>query len=327
MTSRTLIQSKELEQILQHSVYWTVDWHKDLPFVVFVGQRKDQTDSESTDTKERCSLKDLENEFKYKNTFGERLNDFHSPEIFLFDYEKNQLHLLGHQFPNLDPSVVIFAQNPDNLNLFMQAFDQEPFKRGLLYCFNRSSRIFSLEIPLPQAQAEPVKTDSNEVGDTSTLSVQKMETLTPDFFCSYSPMLSPSGDFLFFAASPDKFIQHNSNFELFYISTKAPSKKPVKLVSKISKPNPKFVGLDYNLFANSERFFLHNGKFLLFTAHLGNSVHVFLMKMPTNSDQPFPGKLLWLIQRNQRLNLGKGSNRQFKSATQVARRGIFVFIL
>lgn len=290
VVSRSLIQSKELDQILQQAIYWKVDWHKHQPYIVFVGQRKEQADSQLAASKKQDSIDGLEHEFKFKNTFGERLDDFHSPEIFLFDYETSRLHLLEHDFQNLNPSIVIFAQNPKNLDLYMQAFAEEPFRRGIMYCFNRESSIYSLDVALPSSQISAPETTSDPAKETPKISVQKMENLTPDFFCSYSPFLSPSNDILFFLASPQKFIQHNANFELFCLPVQPGTPKPVKLISKIAKPNPKFVGLDDNIFQDSQRYFLFNGKYLLFSAILCNTMNLFLFKTPIDLDQPISGE-------------------------------------
>ena len=269
--SRLVVESKDIETVFKHELYWRVDWHKSLPYLVFICQKPFKPSGKD---KEKTVFEKLEDQHTYKNTFNEQLAEYHSPEIYLYNYESKTLFNLEDPLSELDPTIAVFCQEAQALDLFLQGYKKEAFRRGYMFCFNRKSSIFRLNIALEKEGNEtPVESPSS----IKKLAVCKKTNLTPDFFSSHSPFLAPSNETLYFCSQPQKFVEHNSSYHLYSLNLK--TQKISELIGTVRKPSSTFVGLNQNIFLHSQRHFLHNGKFLLFTSQVENSCEVFLLDL------------------------------------------------
>ena len=291
-----MIDSKQMESVFNNELYWRVDWHENQPFVLFVGQQDHASSLKKNDEEKKKDdpLAKLEDEFRFVNTFGEQMENAHSTSVFLYNYVEEKLNKLDLQnerlFDKVDVTIAIFAQKEESLNMFVQGFQREAFRKGFAHCFNRESHIYSISLDLPKAEAKNETEDGPESKKKEEkkeavpfLKPSKIENLTSDLFSSYVPFLHPSKKFILFASRPEKFVSHNTQFELMCLDLSSKSPKAYKLINTISRPNSAFVGLDHNIMLHSKRYFIDDGNFLLFCSQVQNSSYLFLIKTDQKS--------------------------------------------
>jgi hypothetical protein len=299
--------------VFEHDLYWRLDWHQSLPFVVFVGQtafgsdddakevqaKKDKEDSSEKQLQD-SEFEKLEKEFTFKNTFGEQLEEVHSTKAFLYNYQTQELFgldLSEHEtLQKLDLTVLIFKQDPERIDLFLQGYSRKPFRSGFVHCFNRESHIFSVSVELPSTKEEEgvkeADSKDNKSKKIELLKVSKSKCLTKNLYSSYDPFLHPSNNKLFFVSQSEKFVEHNTHFELFAVDVSNDSYPRVKVLDTIKKPNSFFVGLNYYIFFPSKRYFLHEGKFLVFSSQIQNFTQLFIIKTDFDISENFKSNLL-----------------------------------
>lgn len=83
-------------------------------------------------------------EYLYKQDWGEQLVSKKQSVIGMYDLRDDSVHVLDGVPENVCPAQVIWAA--DGKHLFGIALKTEPRKLGLIYCSNRSSTIFSLDL-------------------------------------------------------------------------------------------------------------------------------------------------------------------------------------
>ena len=285
-----------MTKILNHELYWNIDWHKHLPFVAFIGQRPPPSGGGSSHENNEDPFKKIENDHKFKDSFGEIFTDLYALEIFLYDYEQGRLFRLKHDFAGWDPMTVLFCQHKAKLDLYVQVYEREAIRKGIYYCFNKSSQILLVAIESPeQSNAEEPGPEPNPVGGLSA----SVSNLTPDLYFCHSPFLSPNDERLYFLCRPEVFIQHNICFELRVMSRFDDFSRKAKLIGTVPKCNDRFVGLSSLILHRSQRHFLHNGDFLLFTSELQNRSQIFLIDCRRKADRPgqgnAPTRADWLV--------------------------------
>ena len=198
----------------------------------------------------------------------------------MVNYETNQLFSLGFdkidELSFCDPMRALFAQNNDDLSLFLQFYETENCRKGVYYVHNRRHCFFSIEVPVPRPPKKGISS-KDKTQFVIPLEISGVANLSQSFFTAFLLFVHPLDKTLFFAANKDQFFTNNEYTGLYTLDFSTEKGKITNIIGFV-EPTNKFVGLDYNSFLWSAKHFLHGGKYLVFSSQVEFTNQLFLLK-------------------------------------------------
>lgn len=143
------VQEKHL-QILSESQFGCLEWSPCSQHLLYVAERFHKADSYfkadtpskqgSDSTKHETKKGD---EFAYRQSWGESLQKVHHPLVFILNVETEEIEVPEITF---DVSCGQATWTPDGKGFVFVGWWNQPFRLGLIYCGNRRSALFHLDL-------------------------------------------------------------------------------------------------------------------------------------------------------------------------------------
>lgn len=167
-----LTEEKKHGIVHTNSTFGCLHWSHDNSKLVYIAEKKlpivksyfDKTEEDATKGKE----------FVYKEDWGEQLVGSFHPTLFMFDLKLEKITDLSECFPD-NPSISTALWSQDDKCLYVLCWNSKPWKLGLVYCKNRFSTLYKLN-----------------------LESRNVTRLTDDKSCVFAPVLSPDGTILLY---------------------------------------------------------------------------------------------------------------------------------
>ncbi|XP_076813073.1 acylamino-acid-releasing enzyme-like [Clavelina lepadiformis] len=126
------------------SVFGCLEWSYDGSKVLYVAEKKLQKTcsffkkSKDADTKRG-------DEFLYRDEWGEQLVGSYHPTLYYYDLKSSMVFDLGQHLPN-DISVSNALWSRDDSSVVFIGWKSSPWKLGLMYCKNRFSTLYKIDL-------------------------------------------------------------------------------------------------------------------------------------------------------------------------------------
>lgn len=203
-------------------------WSSDERYFTYVAREKEPIVKSSFDK----DSSDSTNIFDYKEDWGEKYDGVGKLCLCVLDIVTNVVVLV----PGIDSSKYTvgqptFSPISSSLILAYTAWPTSPRKLGMIYCYQRPSFIFTVDLTKLVQFTEP-PTPSNQASQVTHINQ------TPHVYVSRSPRFSPDGSSLLFIGSINKVASHNSCFQLLRTSissTLMPTTVSI-VVDKVTSP-------------------------------------------------------------------------------------------
>ena len=162
-------------------VFGSLDWSQDESKIVYVAEKK-KNESVSFFEQGKCETKKEDcdksegDKYVFEESWGELLDEVINPVICVLDLNEKKLRILEDVVPeDISPAQPQFQGNDV---IFFEGIKKTPFRLGRIYCVNRESQMYSLNIK-DSSQANTLFSS----GDKST---------------SLCPRVSPNGQRILF---------------------------------------------------------------------------------------------------------------------------------
>lgn len=247
--------------IFESSIYWNIECHPNMPYVVFVAQShnhflgKRESPHTPKNNKSAEGLEQLEKMYRFHNTFGELPNDKIQGNICMVYYESGKISVLEST-----PKDILFVKfkGGSSLDLLVLKDHSYNYRHGLVYCYNRPIKLVEYafkNLPLQSIQNHTQTDDKIEY-----LQIKSTKVLNPGLYTCQGVIMHPSRKQIFFFGREKEFLSHDTSYALcsFDLDTKELS----TLVNRVKEYLVQFNGF-YSLSLNiQKKGFIHNGDFL-----------------------------------------------------------------
>ena len=162
-------------------VFGSLDWSQDESKIVYVAEKKKNEsvsffEQGKSETKKEDCDKSEGDKYVFEESWGELLDEVINPVICVLDLNEKKLRILEDVVPeDISPAQPQFQGNDV---IFFEGIKKTPFRLGRIYCVNRESQMYSLNIK-DSSQANTLFSS----GDKST---------------SLCPRVSPNGQRILF---------------------------------------------------------------------------------------------------------------------------------
>ena len=200
--------TKENKHGLVHAnpVFGCLNWSNASNKIVYVAEKKPTKSKSFFEKSEEGDL--VGDEFIHKEDWGEQLVGSYHPTLFMFDVDSREITDLTEFLPD-DVSIACALWSKNDRSLYILAWKASPWKLGLIYCKNRFSTLYKLD-----------------------LENKKLTTLTDEKSCVFSPLITSDGNFLVYLESVP-LGPHMQCYKLMCIDLKEDSEKSPRVVVDI----------------------------------------------------------------------------------------------
>ena len=191
-----------------NSVFGCLNWSNASDKLVYVAEKKvPKSKSYFEKSKEGD---EVGSEFSHKEDWGEQLVGSYHPTLFVYDVNTGEIMDLSEYLPD-DASIGCALWSKDDKSLYILAWKASPWKLGLIYCNNRCSMLYKMD-----------------------LESKKLTTLTDEKSCVFSPLLNPDGTQLVYLESVPLGPHMQCN-KMMCIDLQENSKKSPRIVVDVVK--------------------------------------------------------------------------------------------
>ena len=173
--------TKEDKHGLVHAnpMFGCLNWSNSSDKIAYVAEKKSPKSKSFFDKAESKGEGDVEvgREFVHREDWGEQLVGAYQPTLFMFDVKEGSVTDLSKYLPD-DVSVDRALWSKDDKSLYIIGWNASPWKVGLIYCKNRYSALYKLD-----------------------LESKELTSLTDGKSCVFSPMLTPDQSKLIYLQS------------------------------------------------------------------------------------------------------------------------------
>lgn len=142
----TTIDLKEIDKhgkVYADEEFSCLEWSPDETTLVYVAEKKQPKPTSFFASFKEGSEDGRGQEFLYRNDWGEQMKGKHQGVVCFLNVNTKELRC--HELPdNLCPAQMVWTA--DGTGVFGVAFESQPFRLGLVYCHNRMSKLFHMDM-------------------------------------------------------------------------------------------------------------------------------------------------------------------------------------
>ena len=175
ISNTNLTKENKHGKVHTNSIFGCLNWSNASDKLVYVAEKKIPKSKSFFEKSEEGD--EVGSEFIHKEDWGEQLVGSYHPTLFMYDVHTGEITDLSEFLPD-DASISCALWSEDDKSLYILAWKASPWKLGLMFCKNRCSTLYKLN-----------------------LHSKILTKLTDGKSCVFSPIVTPDGTQLLYLES------------------------------------------------------------------------------------------------------------------------------